>query len=267
MHRHNRMQGGLSAAWSGLTSEWDSFMHRHSRMVVRFPKNYVAPAEQEHEENDALIKQEEWNKIFLGGPPELFDIAGREQLIVLLEHELTFSSYVLDIGCGCLRGGRWIIPLLDKGHYCGVEPQPGMVSKGLKQFIDPDVLALKEPKFDYNDRFDFSMFGHKFTHFIARSIWSHASKPQVELMLDGVAAWGEPNSVLLASFFRTWFLIRRDYQGKSWIGESHESQGVGVVAHDFKWIKQACQQRGLSASIMHRPRLGGQIWAVVRKVK
>jgi SAM-dependent methyltransferase len=242
-------------------------MQRVKSRGARFPKNYVTPVEPAHGENSALTKPEEWNKDFFGGPPELFDIVGREQLIVLLEHGLTFSSYVLDIGCGCLRGGRWIIPLLDKGHYCGIEPQPGMVSKGLKQFIDPDVLALKEPKFDYNDRFDFSVFGHKFTHFMARSIWSHASKPQIEQMLDGVAAWGEPNSVLLASFFRSFPLIRRDYQGTSWVGESHESEDIGVVAHDFKWIKRACQQRGLSARIMRRPRVGGQNWAVVRKVK
>ena len=235
--------------------------------VLAFPKNYVAPSEPEHGETDALTRPEAWNEEFLGGPPELFDLVGREQLIVLLEHGLTFSSYVLDIGCGCLRGGRWIIPLLDGGHYCGIEPQSGMVSRGLQQFIDPDVVASKDPKFDYNDRFDFSVFGRKFTHFIARSIWSHASKPQIELMLDGVAAWGEPNSVLLASFYRTWFLIRRDYRGDAWIGESHESQGVGVVAHDFKWIKRACRQRGLSASIMHRRRISGQIWAVVRKGK
>ena len=235
--------------------------------AVKFPKHYVAPFEPEHGENDALTTPEEWNKDFFGGPPELFDIVGREQLIALLEHELTFSSYVLDIGCGSLRGGRWIIPLLDKGHYCGIESQPGMVSNGLELFINPEIRAWKEPRFDHNDRFDFSVFGHKFTHFLARSIWSHASKPQIELMLDGVAAWGEPDSVLLASYFRTWPLIRRDYQGKSWIGESHESQGVGVVAHDFKWIKRVCQQRGLSASIMQRPRVGGQSWAIVRKVK
>jgi|GEM_PF-725265 SAM-dependent methyltransferase len=248
-------------------SRKDFLMQRDKTTSVKFPKHDITPSETEPETTGALTKLEEWNKDFLGGPPELFDRVGREQLIVLLEHGLTFSSYVLDIGCGCLRGGRWIIPLLDKGHYCGVEPQPGMVSKGLKQFIDPDMLTLKEPKFDYNERFDFSVFGHKFTHFMARSIWSHASKPQIELMLDGVAAWGEPNSVLLASFFRSFPLLRRDYQGHSWVGESHESESVGVVAHDFKWIKRACQQRGLSASIMHRPRVGGQIWAVVRKVK
>ena len=242
-------------------------MKRDKPTAGRFPKNSVALSEAEQGANGALTQPEEWNKDFLGGPPELFESVGREQLIVLLEHGLTFSSSVLDIGCGCLRGGRWIIPLLDKGHYCGIEPQPGMVSKGLELFIDPDILALKAPKFDYNDRFDFSVFGHKFTHFLGRSIWSHASKPQIELMLDGVAAWGEPDSVLLASFFRTVPLLRRDYQGKSWIGESHASQGVGVVAHDFKWIKRACQQRGLSASIMHRPRVGGQTWAVVRKAK
>jgi SAM-dependent methyltransferase len=113
---------------------------------------------------------------FLGGPPRLFERVGREQAIVLLEHGLTFESTVLDIGCGVLRGGRWIIPLLKPSHYCGIEPQRQMVERGLQDFVDQEILALKSPRFDYNDRFDFSVFDMKFSHFLARSIWTHASK-------------------------------------------------------------------------------------------
>jgi hypothetical protein len=59
---------------------------------------------------------------FLGGPPGRFDSAGREQLAALLQYSLSPDSMLLDIGCGCLRGGRWVIPLLATGHYCGLEP-------------------------------------------------------------------------------------------------------------------------------------------------
>jgi hypothetical protein len=93
---------------------------------------------------------------------------------------LTFSSRVLDVGCGVLRGGRWIIPLLDAEHYCGIEPQEHLIERGLREFVDPAVVELKRPRFDHNDRFDFSPFGVRFTHFMARSVWTHASKPQVE---------------------------------------------------------------------------------------
>jgi hypothetical protein len=225
------------------------------------------------------------NEGFLGGPAKLFDSAGREQLTVLLEHELTFASTVLDIGCGPLRGGRWIMPLLDRGHYCGLEPQRQLVERGLRDSLAPGIADLKAPRFDHNDRFDFSVFGTRFTHFLARSIWTHAGKPQMETMLDGFAAHGSDDAVLLASFIpassaaglprpvaRAWrrFVahpIRPDYTAERWVGRSLESEEPGMVAHRFDWIREACERRGLEAAILTRPPLqkNGQIWSVVRR--
>jgi hypothetical protein len=207
------------------------------------------------------------NEDFLGGPPRLFERAGREQLIVLLEHGLTFSSRVLDVGCGVLRGGRWIIPLLDAEHYCGIEPQEHLVERGLREFVDPAVIELKRPRFDHNDRFDFSPFGVRFTHFMARSVWTHASKPQVESMLDGMAEWGAPGSVLLASWLPASVLRgRKDYRGTEWVGRSHRSSTAGMIAHRFGWIREAASKRGLAASRLDRAPLtrNGQVWALIR---
>jgi hypothetical protein len=140
------------------------------------------------------------NREFLGGPARLFEQAGREPLIALLEHGLTFSSTVLDIECGVLRGGRWIIPLLDSAHYCGIEPQRHLVERGLAEFVDPAVVELKRPRFDHNDLFDFSVFDTRFIHFMARLVWTHAAKPHIEATLDGVAATGALGASLLASY-------------------------------------------------------------------
>jgi SAM-dependent methyltransferase len=209
--------------------------------------------------------RDDWNAGFLGGPPRLFEKVGKEQLVVLLEHGLTFESRVLDIGCGCLRGGRWIIPLLHPGHYCGIEPQRQMVERGLREFMDLDVVALKTPRFDFNDRFDFSVFDTEFSHFLARSIWTHASKPQIELVLDGVAWWGAPGAVLLASFNRATWLGRKDYKGTQWVGRSHISQTPGGVAHKFAWIQKACKERQFTIELVKRPPLHRQVWAAIRK--
>jgi hypothetical protein len=222
---------------------------------------------------------------FLGGPPRLFEAAGREQLIVLLEHGLSFDSTVLDIGCGVLRGGRWIIPLLDPEHYCGIEPWGELVERGLREFVDPRVVALKRPRFDHNDRFDFSVFGTRFTHFVARSIWTHTSKPQIETMLDGFLESGTDRAVMLASMIPASRLaslpssvqrglrkaaartFRPDYRGDRWVGRSRESEADGMVGHSFGWVRRACAQRGLVVRLLRRPPLngGGQIWAVVRR--
>lgn len=51
-------------------------------------------------------RQIEHDGIFLGGPVEKFTSAGRAQLTELLRHGLEPSKTVLDVGCGCLRGGN-----------------------------------------------------------------------------------------------------------------------------------------------------------------
>lgn len=71
------------------------------------------------------------------------------------QHGMQPDSAVLDIGCGCPRGGRWIIPLLEPGNYCGIEPMDHTVNKGLRQFLAPGITELKNPRFDHNDRFEF----------------------------------------------------------------------------------------------------------------
>jgi hypothetical protein len=43
--------------------------------------------------------------MFVGGPVKDFEKLGRLQLMLLLQEGVYPHSKVLDIGCGCLRGG------------------------------------------------------------------------------------------------------------------------------------------------------------------
>jgi SAM-dependent methyltransferase len=113
--------------------------------------------------------------IFTGGPPHLFESGGRLQLSTLVREGIWPSSKMLDIGCGCLRAGYWIVHLLNPGCYFGIEPNEKMLQAGIERVIGPELRAAKRPRFDTNDRFDFSVFGEKFDVFLARSIWTHAS--------------------------------------------------------------------------------------------
>ena len=137
--------------------------------------------------------------IFTGGPPDYFETAGRLQLATLLREGIYPDSKVLDVGCGCLRGGYWMIHFLGRGCYFGIEPAVFMLNKGIQHVLEPEVFREKQPRFDNNDRFDFSVFGEKFDVVLARSIWTHTSKKQIQIMLDSFAANSSPNAFFLAS--------------------------------------------------------------------
>jgi SAM-dependent methyltransferase len=240
--------------------------------------------------------------IFLGGPPRDFEEVGRLCLDVLLREGLRPSSRVLDVGCGALRVGYWLMRFLDPGCYFGIEPNREMLNVGLQEIVEPEVLARAQPRFDHNDRFDFSVFGERFDFVLARSIWTHAAKAQISAMLASFATSAAPGGVLLATyhpasavfshrprsraFRRLWTRTAtslplaelspllaalpaigraRDYGGERWVGVSHESQDPGVVQHSLRWITDAAREHGLSTRLMPYPIVNDQYWLRVAR--
>ncbi|KQY57357.1 MULTISPECIES: methyltransferase [unclassified Nocardioides] len=206
--------------------------------------------------------------VTLGGPRKSFAHAGRKQLMTLLHHGLNPDSKVLDIGCGSLRAGHWLVRLLDPGCYYGIEPNREMLEAGVDVLLGPEMVAAKRPTFSHRDDFSMAHFNETFDFYVARSIWSHASKPQIEVMLDGFVATSAPNATFMASYYPA-SAERPDYDGDEWLGRSHESDESGTIAHDFGWITKACEARGLVAGEARNPALnfGAQTWLRVRHAR
>src|SRR2546423_7685884 len=76
-------------------------------------------------------------KTFLGVPVRDFEKGGRELLIYLLNVGLNPASRVVDIGCGVLRGGYWLIHFLDPWSYCGIEHHAGRLEMGTRTILEP----------------------------------------------------------------------------------------------------------------------------------
>jgi len=205
--------------------------------------------------------------IFTGGPPQYFESAGRLQLSTLVREGLYPNSRVLDVGCGCLRAGYWLIRLLDSGCYFGIEPFEKMLHAGIEFCLTPELRMHKLPHFDSNDRFDFSVFGVKFDVVLARSIWSHASKAQIQAMLDGFVEHTNPNAFFLTSYLPAlWFKRRqRDYTGEHWVGKSHQRNQPGQIHHSRKWIEIECHKRGLAVKQLPDEPFNSQYWLKVTK--
>jgi SAM-dependent methyltransferase len=204
--------------------------------------------------------------IFLGGPLPAFEISGKKALMTLLNLGLMPQSKVLDIGCGCLRNGYWLIHFLDECSYFGIEPNIEMLNAGLNSIVEKEVIDRKQPKFDNNDRFEFSVFEESFDFYLARSIWTHSSKTQIKTMLDNFLETSNEGAVFLTSYQEP-TIFKRDYKGSHWIGKSHTSKTPGIVRHSFRWIRKECSLRGLVAREILEDtfNFGEQIWISIRR--
>ena len=196
---------------------------------------------------------------FLGVPVETFEDAGRRQLIALLNQGLCPESKVLDIGCGCLRTAYWLVRFLDAGCYHGIEPARSRVEYGLHHLFTPELVAQKRPRFDFNSHFDASAFATKFDYFLAGSIWSHASKPQIETTLDLFLRDSTPTGIFLASYLPA-LSSDDDYRGDRWVGTSDVSDTPGVIRHALVWISEQCERRGLRVEELPGEAFDGQYW-------
>src|SRR5438093_1126968 len=82
---------------------------------------------------------------------------GRLWFEALVREGLLPSSRLLDVGCGTLRLGYWLMHFLEPGHYYGLEPQVDMLEAGRTEIIEPHVLERAKPHFAHNFDFDFSV--------------------------------------------------------------------------------------------------------------
>jgi SAM-dependent methyltransferase len=242
------------------------------------------------QERAERIAQTTW----LGGPPHLFEEIGRMGFSLLLREGLRPNSRVLDVGCGALRLGYWLMRFLEPGCYFGIEPQQDMLAVGLEQIVEPEIVARADAHFDANEDFDFSVFGEPFDFVFARSIWTHASKPQIGAMLSSFAANSTPAGVFLTSYkpASTFALAAQavpalaplartmplatlspalaqhlpavlpgyDYQGETWVGKDNHSKQSGLVRHRFRWIAEEAQRHGLVARQMPYKVMTNQYW-------
>ena len=201
---------------------------------------------------------------FLGIPVKRFEAGGREQLGYLQRAGLRPSSKLVDIGCGVLRAGYWIIDFVEPGCYCGIEPHRERLEIGIHGILDAGTSERKRPRFDGNSTFDTSVFGDKFDFFLAYSIWTHASKPQIQTMLDGFLRDSTARGKFLTTYLpANW--VKRDYRADQWYGTSHESDVPGCIHHSFKWIEAECEVRGLNLSKLTRDETHRQSWLLIEK--
>ena len=147
------------------------------------------------------------------GPEGWYDVVGAAQFSVLTMLGLREKHSVLDIGCGSLRLGRFCILYLEPGNYCGIEPAEHILKEGVEENLGNEIVDRKQPSFDHNDQFDLGVFNRKFDFLVAQSIFSHASRSQIQRCLAQVARVLKPTGF----FMFNWSKGKEDYKEEEWV--------------------------------------------------
>ena len=146
------------------------------------------------------------------GPADKYDLFSALQFNLLTFLGLRGNHFLLDIGCGSLRGGKLFIPYLAPGHYFGVEPQRWLVQKGIEKELGSDIIRLKKPEFLHDDNFTLRHFNRKFDFLLAQSVFSHASQAQIASCLSEAKEVMKADTIFAATFAKG----DENYSGDKW---------------------------------------------------
>jgi SAM-dependent methyltransferase len=111
-----------------------------------------------------------WQKA-IGADP--WDETGKPQFEYLVKEGLTPEHYLLDVGCGALRGGIHFIRYLEAGHYVGVDKNKKELDRGRNVKLRKYRLRDKRPVLVEMADFDFPSLDQSFDYALAQSVFTH----------------------------------------------------------------------------------------------
>src|SRR5690606_20583139 len=168
---------------------------------IRYDVDLGQPRRQEKStmpDPECLANRKRWRS--WAGNYLMYDTMGAAQLgLLTLFFGLRERHKLLEIGSGSLRAARFLIPYLDTGHYCGVEPNAWAVQMGIENELGEEMAARKKPRFTTREDFVFDEFGETFDYAVSYSVLTHIPPPQIQMMFDGLGRVVHDHSICLLS--------------------------------------------------------------------
>ncbi len=173
-----------------------------------------------------------------------YDLMGGLQFTLLFALGLREQHRVCDVGCGSLRVGRFLIPYLEAGHYYGIEPRQEVVEAGIDQEVGRDLLAARNPHFDYGTDFGLARFDTTFDFVIAQSVFSHTYRDLATVGLDAIRATLAPEGLFVGTVYEEYpVLLPRGHNARPDEGSGFVHQGA--VAYTWRDWKAMLERAGL----------------------
>ncbi len=134
---------------------------------------------------------------FVGG---LWDEVGALQLGFLQQEGLLPQHKLLDVGCGCLRGGVKFIDYLDSGNYYGLDVNSSLLKAAKVELVQAGLEA-KLPTLLLDGQFEASYFNVKFEFALAISVFTHLPLSIISKCLAQVKLVLSENGAFYATYF------------------------------------------------------------------
>jgi len=160
-------------------------------------------------------------RAYVGGR---WDELGSLQFEFLKSRGLKPDHYLLDVGCGSMRGGVHYINFLEPFHYFGTDINSALVQGGINNELPQgSKTKITENSFLISDNFNFSFGINAFNYGIAFSLFTHLSENKIKLCLQRLRPKFEGGR-----FFATFF------EASSNKYEHPSQQGDSIVTYAYK---------------------------------
>jgi cyclopropane fatty-acyl-phospholipid synthase-like methyltransferase len=128
-----------------------------------------------------------------------WDEIGMLQFEYLVAKTLQPEHRLLDIGCGCLRGGVHFIRYLAPANYFGIDVNQSLLDAGYNVELAQAGLQDRLPRENLicSGEFEFEKFGTKFHFAIAQSLFTHLPLNHIRHCLINLASVMEVGGVFL----------------------------------------------------------------------
>ncbi len=168
----------------------------------------------------------------LVGRPDSWEMKREFQYKFLTENGLEPQHYLVDLGCGTLRGGIPLIELLDAGHYYGLEARAEVLEQGREE-LKKYGLEDKSPTLLVSDDLANLEVDQKFDVIWSFAVLIHMSDDILETALTFVSKHLKSDGIFYAN------VNISDEPDGHW-------QGFPIVRRSFEFYEDACRRHGMS---------------------
>jgi SAM-dependent methyltransferase len=210
---------------------------RFKRLVQSSPANWRRYVSYKVREQSFLLRNllgaatAKERRAAMVGPVSLWKMKRDFQIIFLKSRGLRPDNYLLDIGCGVLRGGIPIIQYLADGHYYGVEVRKAALEEGIRALREAG-LESKRPNLCDIEKLSQVNLGRRFDVVWAFSTLIHMDDRVLDECFDFIGRHLAPSGC---------------FYGNMQIGDDTEGQWLHfpVVWRPLEFYEVAAQRHGL----------------------